>query len=151
MTQYIPEAPNIPVPEIDLTYTVPDKSEEPALKQAYQVYTNFLDGLRDIAQNDNQDSSNLFYAYNEDMIRKAYQFLTTQDFDPIDPGKINQEQKELQAYIQKFEANIKNDKLILDAALPFEAVINSGYSTIITKDIYNEYFKPYYDDKAKGV
>ena len=149
MTQYIPKAP-MPVPEIDLTYTVPAKSEEPALKQAYQVYTNFLDGLRDIAQNDNQDSSNLFYAYNEDMIRKAYQFLTTQDFDPIDPGKINPEQKELQAYIQKIEANIKNDKLILDAALPFEAVINSGYSTVITKDIYNEYFKPYYDDKEKA-
>jgi len=145
-SQYLMEnPPTLPNnDQSELNYTAPSETDP-----IFWEYDSLLIGLKDIAQSDNINSSNMFYAYNEHMIRKAYQYLTTQEFDPIDPSKQNQELKELETYIQQFNAAIKGSKLILDAALPFEAVINSGYSTIITKDIYNEYFKPYYDDKEQ--
>lgn len=156
------------VPELKIEYEVPENpdivspgdedgegDEEDknynAKKQAYQLYENFLSGLKDIVENDTLSSNNLFYAYNEYMVRKAYEYLTSDgNFTPIDRNKEIQEKKELEAYIQKFNASIKDGKLVLDAMLPFEIVINTSYSTVITKDIYNEYFKPYFDDKEQA-
>ncbi|HEY8424245.1 MAG TPA: ABC transporter permease subunit [Clostridia bacterium] len=155
IAEYLPyPAQPIDIPDKQIIYDVPAEPNKgdpnyDSLKQAYQTYQNFLEGLRAIAETDILNSGNLFYAYNEYMIRKAYQYLTTNSFTPIDPGKQVQEQRDLESYIKKFNVSVKDEKLVLDPMLPFEIVINSSYSTIITKDIYNEYFKPYFDDKEK--
>jgi ABC-2 type transport system permease protein len=149
------------LPESNIEYEVPQNPDETepeddenqnysAQKQAYQHYENFLGGLKDIAENDTLSSSGLFYAYNEYMVKKAYDYLNYGDFTPIEPNKKTQEKKELDAYIQKFNASVKDGRLVLDAMLPFEIVLNASYSTVITKDIYNEYFKPYFDDKEQA-
>ncbi|HEY8443524.1 MAG TPA: ABC transporter permease subunit [Clostridia bacterium] len=144
--------PPMPIEDIDFEVPKePDNNSDNAQKQAYQLYQNFLGGLRDIAETDTKSSQNLFYAYNEYMVKKAYEYLTNDGkFTPVDKNKEIQEKKELEAYIEKFNATVQDGKLVFDAMLPFEVVINSSYSTVITKDLYNEYFKPYFDDKEQA-
>ncbi len=144
--KYNPEFEPKEITKIDMPYTIPLEAQI----ESYRAYQNLMAGLREVAENDNVSSINLFYAYNNAMINKAYEYLTTDKFTPTDDSKKAQELTQLQAYIDNFDASVTNNTLKLNATLPFERIIDKSYSTVITKDIYNEYFKPYFDENEKA-
>ena len=155
-SEYNSEYTELPVNRPQLPYTIPtEKNDDDKLNDDYRIYENFIAGLKEIAVNDNVSSHNLFYAYNSEMIRKAFEYLSTQDsktpdFTPTDSNKKPQELAQLQAYINTFDVSVTENRLKINAALPFEMIINKSYSAVITKDIYNEYFKPYFDENEKA-
>lgn len=134
-----------PTTPMNLPYTIPSQSET----DNFRIYESFIAGLKEIAENDNVSSKNLFYAYNSEMIRKAYEYTTTQDFTPTNENKKTQELADLQTYINTFDVKFSENKLIINASLPFEKIINKSYSAVITKGIYDDYIRPYFDDSEK--
>lgn len=131
-------------------YMVPAEKINENDNPVFKAFGNLRAGLKEVAEDDNENPQNLFYAYNSEMLRKAYEYLTNEGiFKPTLDSNVSAETQALISYIENFDVAYDNN-FILNPSLPYEKIINTGYSTVITEDIYNRYFRPYFDNNEKA-
>lgn len=142
--------PAMPINYTKPALTIPQKPAEDAQQtrevqrqqKVFDAYESLIAGLKELGSTDfEQNDKSLFYAYSK--TKQAQALNALQSGEPI-------VETALKNYINMFNVSLDGDKLSFQKTLPFEQIINKSYTTVITKELYDKYFKPYYDDIEKS-
>jgi ABC-2 type transport system permease protein len=118
--------------------------------QFFNFMEVFLNNARGSRRNPNiaEFFPGVFYSYNEFFNDSAEHFLIhgTHIQNGGYTGGQQQFERDILAFIEFFDIELdENDNLVFDRMKPFRKIINSSLSAAITPELYDRYFRPFYD------
>jgi ABC-2 type transport system permease protein len=153
-------------PSGDVDYEIPYIAP-PADTEAKKMTSAdlFLTNIGLLLNNADESADGLFYGYNANLRKLALKQLNDLPYDapPYSaddkkfvesyPGGQYRLKQAVDTYIERFAVTLTEDgsAINVDNMKPFVDIVKLSYSTKITEEIYDEYFRPYYDESERSA